>query len=430
MELNSLIKYDKRLLQHPYDSSIRPMDTFLIKKAEREFLYLHDNTPLIDGMSSWWSVIHGYNNAFINDALKKQVDKVSHVMFGGLSHEPAINLGINLNNILSGHFDRFFYCDSGSVAVEVAVKMAFQYYMGKGVKDKNKILSFKGAYHGDTFMAMSLCDPVNSMHKDFGNFLHTNMFAPKPKSRFHDKYLDDHLDTAYILEKYAKNIAAVIIEPIVQGAGGMWFYHPEFLNKLKNICAHYDILLIFDEIATGFGRTGKMFAFEHSDIVPDIICLGKAITGGYLSFAAVGTTKNIMDIICNIGSVGAFMHGPTFMANPLACECANASINLLQQGDFTKTLLSIQKTISDYFAEASEFPFVKDVRVLGGIGVIETFNNVNINSLTKKFVQKGIWVRPFKNLTYIMPPYIISEESLKKLCKAVLEGLWEESSKK
>ncbi|WP_273265547.1 adenosylmethionine--8-amino-7-oxononanoate transaminase [Flexistipes sinusarabici] len=430
MEFNTQLKNDKKLLQHPYDSSIKPMDTFLIKEAEREFLYLYDNTSLIDGMSSWWSVIHGYNNTFINNALKKQIDKMSHVMFGGLTHEPAINLGVNLNNILSGHFDRFFYCDSGSVAVEVAAKMAFQYYMGKGINNKNKILSFESAYHGDTFMAMSLCDPVNSMHKDFGDILHTNIFSPKPKSGFFEGYRDDHFDTACLLEKYAKNIAAVIIEPIVQGAGGMWFYHPEFLNKLKNMCAYYDILLIFDEIATGFGRTGKMFAFEYSDITPDIICLGKAITGGYMSFAAVGTTRNIMDIICNSNGVGAFMHGPTFMANPLACECANASINLLKKTDLTKTLLGIQKIISDYFAEAAEFPFVKDVRVLGGIGVIETFNNVNVKSLTKKFVQKGVWIRPFKNLIYIMPPYIISEESLKKLCKAVLEGLWEEFSKK
>jgi len=430
MEFENLIKNDKKLLQHPYDSSISPSDTFFIKRAEGEFLYLDDNKPLIDGMSSWWCVIHGYNNNFINDALKKQIERMSHIMFGGLTHEPAVNLAENLNEILKGRFDKFFYCDSGSVAVEVAVKMAFQYQMGKGNKKRNKILSFKGAYHGDTFMAMSLCDPVNSMHKDFGGVLHNNIFAPKPKSDFFEKYNNDHLETARLLEENTENIAAVIIEPIVQGAGGMWFYHLEFLNKIKSLCDYYDILLIFDEIATGFGRTGKMFAFEYSNITPDIICLGKAITGGYMSFAAVGTTKNIMDRVCSPKGPGAFMHGPTFMANPLACECANASIRLLKQMELSKTLSGIQKIISNYFSEASEFPFVKDVRILGGIGVIETFEDVNIKTLTDKFIKRGVWVRPFKNLVYIMPPYIISEKSLKKLCKSVLDGLWEDFSKK
>jgi adenosylmethionine-8-amino-7-oxononanoate aminotransferase len=268
------------------------------------------------------------------------------------------------------------------------------------------------------------------MHKEFANVLHKNIFAPKPKSKFDDIYENDHLQVEEILEKHSDEIAAVIIEPIVQGAGGMWLYHPEFLNKLRELCDRYSILLIFDEVATGFGRTGKMFAFEHSNIIPDIICLGKAITGGYMSFAAVGTTQKFIDVVCSERGPGAFMHGPTFMANPLACECANASITLLKSYDTQKVMSSLQDMMKKYFFEAKEFDFVKDVRVLGSIGVIELKEYINLRTITPKFVQRGVWVRPFKNLVYIMPPYIICEDSLKKLCKAVLESIWEEFSKK
>jgi adenosylmethionine-8-amino-7-oxononanoate aminotransferase len=430
MKFNEIIEKDRRFLLHPYDSSVNPLDVLAVKGGDKEFLYLADGTKLIDGMSSWWSVIHGYNNGYINDALKNQIDKIAHVMFGGLTHEPAVKLAENLYDVLNGHFNKFFFCDSGSVSVEVAVKMAFQYHMAQGNKRKSKILSFYGAYHGDTFMAMSLCDPINSMHKEFANILHNNIFATKPKSRFGNVYENDHLQVEEILKKHNDEIAAIIIEPVVQGAGGMWFYHPELLNKLRQLCDKYSILLIFDEVATGFGRTGKMFAFEHSNIVPDIICLGKAITGGYMSFAAVGTTQKIIDTVCSENGPGAFMHGPTFMANPLACECANAGLTLLKSYDIQKIASFLQNTINDYFSEAKKFDFVKDVRVLGGIGVIELQEYVNLRTITSKFVQRGVWVRPFKNLVYIMPPYVISEDSLKKLCKAVLESIWEEFSKK
>jgi adenosylmethionine-8-amino-7-oxononanoate aminotransferase len=430
MNFSEIIEKDRRFLLHPYDSSVYPIDVLPVKGGGKEFLYLTDGTILIDGMSSWWSVIHGYNNKYINDSLKSQIDKISHVMFGGLTHEPAVKLAENIYKISSYRFNKFFFCDSGSVSVEVAVKMAFQYHMAQGNKHKSKILSFCGAYHGDTFMAMSLCDPINSMHKEFANVLHKNIFAPRPKSKFDDIYENDHLQVEEIFEKHSDEIAAVIIEPIVQGAGGMWLYHPEFLNKLRELCDRYSILLIFDEVATGFGRTGKMFAFEHSNIIPDIICLGKAITGGYMSFAAVGTTQKVIDVVCSESGPGAFMHGPTFMANPLACECANASVTLLKSYDTQKVMSSLQDMMKKYFFEAKEFDFVKDVRVLGSIGVIELKECINLRTITPKFVQRGVWVRPFKNLVYIMPPYIICEDSLKKLCKAVLESIWEEFSKK
>jgi len=430
MKFDEIVEKDRRFLLHPYDSSINPIHVFSVVRAEKEFLYLGDGNKLIDGMSSWWSVIHGYNNSYINDALKNQIEKFAHVMFGGLTHEPAVKLGENLYEILNFKFDKFFFCDSGSVAVEVAVKIAFQYHMNQGNNSKNKILSFRGAYHGDTFMAMSLCDPINSMHKEFTNILHKNIFLPRPISKFTDCYQREHLQVEKELEKYRDEIAAIIIEPVVQGAGGMWFYHPEFLNKLRDLCDRYSILLIFDEIATGFGRTGKMFAFEHSRIVPDIICLGKAITGGYMSFAAVGTTKKIIDTVCSGSGLKAFMHGPTFMANPLACACANASIELLKSYNIEKIASFLENTIKSYFLNALEFDFVKDVRVLGGIGVIELNQDVNLRTISSKFVKWGIWVRPFKNLVYIMPPYIIGEDSLKRLCNSILETIWDEFSEK
>lgn len=428
MNAVDIIKYDRKFIWHPYDSALHPMDVLPVRHAKDEFIFLVDGTCLVDGMSSWWSVIHGYNNEYINNRIKKQIDKFSHVMFGGLTHEPAVNLGIKLNTFLKNSFQKFFYCDSGSVAVEVAVKMAFQYHMGKGRKNRSKVLSFFGAYHGDTFMAMSLCDPINSMHKEFRNILHENIFAPRPVSRFNESYRDDHLEILKIVDNYKDIISSVIIEPVVQGAGGMWFYNPELLNHLKRICKDNDIVLIFDEIATGFGRTGKMFAFEHAKVVPDIICLGKALTGGYMSFGAVGVNEKVVQNVCSSKGPGAFMHGPTFMGNSLACACAVASLELLEQNSSLLKIKKIEKSLRLGFEKAKDFKFVKDVRVLGGIGVIEVDRNIELNSITKKFFKRGVWVRPFKNLIYVMPPYTISEESLEKLCGGVVDGIWEEFS--
>lgn len=428
MNTVDIIEYDKRFIWHPYDSALNPIDVLPVKYAKGEFIFITDGTRLVDGMSSWWSVIHGYNNDYINDRIKKQIDNFSHVMFGGLTHEPAVNLGIKLNNFLKNSFQKFFYCDSGSVAVEVAVKMAFQYHMGKGRKNRSKVLSFFGAYHGDTFMAMSLCDPINSMHKEFRNILHENIFAPKPVSGFGEEYKNDHLIISKIIHEYKDVISSVIIEPVVQGAGGMWFYNPQLLNELKKICEENDIVLIFDEIATGFGRTGKMFAFEHAKVVPDIICLGKALTGGYMSFGAVGVNERVVQNVCSSKGPGGFMHGPTFMGNPLACACAVASLELLEQDNSLSRVKKIEKILDSGLKKANDFKFVKDIRVLGAIGVIETYKNVELKSITPKFIKKGVWVRPFKNLIYVMPPYIISEESLEKLCRAVVDVVWEEFS--
>lgn len=429
MKASEIIEYDRKFIWHPYDSALNPIDVLPVESAHDEFIVLKDGSILVDGMSSWWAVIHGYNNSFINNKIKSQIDKFSHVMFGGFTHEPAVSLGIKLNKFLNNNFRKFFFCDSGSVSVEVAVKMAFQYHLGKGRKNRDKVLSFFGAYHGDTFMAMSLCDPVNSMHKEFNNMLHKNIFAPRPASRFDEKYKNDHLEVLKIIEQQKDSISSIIIEPVVQGAGGMWFYNPQFLNELKKICESYDILLIFDEIATGFGRTGKMFAYEHSQVVPDIICLGKALTGGYMSMGVVGCNEKVVNSVCSPQVLGAFMHGPTFMANPLACSCANSSLELLEMDDSLKYVKNIESCMKSNLEDAKNFNFVKDVRILGGIGVIETWENVDLKSITPKFVKKGVWVRPFKNLIYIMPPFIISEESLKKLCKAVVETVWEEFSR-
>lgn len=429
MNISEILEYDRKFIWHPYDSVLNPLDVMPVDYAYDEFIVLKDGTILIDGMSSWWSVIHGYNNPFINNKIKAQIDKFAHVMFGGLTHEPAVELGIKLNKFLNNNFQKFFFCDSGSVSVEVAVKMAFQYHMGKGRKSRDKVLSFHGAYHGDTFMAMSLCDPVNSMHTEFNHILPKNIFAPRPKTPFGEQYRNDHLELLRIVEEHKDRISAIIIEPVVQGAGGMWFYNPQFLNELRTICDLNDIVLIFDEIATGFGRTGKMFAYEYSSIVPDIICLGKALTGGYISFGVVGCSENVANSVCSPIGPGAFMHGPTFMGNPLACACANGSLELLENGNALENVKKIESIISSIFENAKNFKFVKDVRVLGGIGVIEVSKNVDLRSITPKFVKNGVWVRPYKNLIYIMPPFIISEESLKKLCKVVLEVVWEEFSK-
>ena len=428
MNAVDILEYDKKLIWHPYDSALNPVNVLPVGYARDEFIFLMDGTRLVDGMSSWWSVIHGYNNDYINDRVKKQIDKYSHVMFGGLTHEPAVNLAVKLDSFLKNSFQKFFYCDSGSVAVEVAVKMAFQYHMGKGRKNRSKVLSFFGAYHGDTFMAMSLCDPVNSMHREFSSILHKNIFAPRPVSRFNESYKNDHLEVLKIVDDYKDFISSVIIEPVVQGAGGMWFYNPELLNPIKRICEENDILFIFDEIATGFGRTGKMFGFEHATILPDIICLGKALTGGYMSFGAVGVTEKVVEGVCGPTGPKAFMHGPTFMGNPLACACAVGSLELLEQDISLSKVKKIEQFLKLGFEKAKDFRFVKDVRVLGGIGVIEVDRNVKLNSITKKFVKRGVWVRPFKNLIYVMPPYTISEESLEKLCGAVVDAVWEEFS--
>jgi adenosylmethionine-8-amino-7-oxononanoate aminotransferase len=372
-------------------------------------------------MSSWWATIHGYNNPILNKAITEQLEKMSHVMFGGITHQPAVKLAKKLIEITPSSFTKIFFSDSGSVSVEVAVKMALQFWKAKGQNNKTKLLTVKSGYHGDTFKAMSVCDPENGMHHIFTGAMPINYFAEQPKIRFGETWNSNDISS---LKKIAENkkdeIAAIIIEPIVQGAGGMWFYSAEYLNELREICDNNNILLIFDEIATGFGRTGKMFATNHTNIQADIMCVGKALTGGYMTLAATLTTDYISQTISN-GEPGVFMHGPTFMANPLACSVALASLTLLESYNWQSKISAIEKQLIAELTELKNNNNVADVRVLGAIGVVEMKQAVDMEKLQKQFVEHGVWIRPFGKLIYLMPPYIIEKEDLSKLTFAIKE---------
>lgn len=411
---------DKKHIWHPYSSVLNPKDSLKVKSADGVYLTLDDGTKLIDGMSSWWSVIHGYNNTKLNNALIKQTSQMSHVMFGGLTHQSAINLTQKLLNILDNSLEYIFYSDSGSVAVEVAMKMALQYHYKSNYTKKSRFLTIKRGYHGDTFGAMSVCDPITGMHTIFNNFLPKNYFVKEPLSKFNETFNTSDLDEiTSMIHKHHENIAAIIIEPIVQGAGGMRIYHKEYLIGLKKLCEDFNILLIFDEIATGFGRTGKLFAYEHADIVPDILTLGKALTGGYMSMAATVTSQKVAMGIEKDGNI--LMHGPTFMGNPLACSVASASIDLLFENNWKSNVLRIESYLQKNLALCTNLNNVKDIRVIGAIGVVELTHSVNMDIATKEFVKRQVWIRPFLNLIYIMPPYIIKDYELQTLCNAIYE---------
>ena len=411
-------KNDKLFVWHPYASAIDKNPIYGVKKAKGVNLYLDSGEILIDGMSSWWCVINGYNHPVLNKAIKKQVEKFSHVMFGGLTHKPATDLAKKINEITPSSLQKVFFSDSGSVAVEVAMKFAIQYWHSENQSNKKKFLTVRNGYHGDTIGTMSVSDPINGLHSIFKNSLIKQYYVACPEdvnsySRKTSKSLKE-------MEKNLKDkntkIAAVIIEPILQGAGGMRIYHPDYLVQLRKLCTKYNVLLILDEIATGFGRTGELFGFNHAKIVPDILCLGKSITGGYMSLAATMVSKKIAKSISK-KEPGIFMHGPTYMANPLACSVALANINLLLSYDWKKKIKKIEEILHKELKDISKNNAVKDFRVIGAIGVLEMKNKVNVGSIQKKFVKYGIWLRPFSNLIYIMPPYIISKKDLNFLLK-------------
>ncbi|WP_305370619.1 adenosylmethionine--8-amino-7-oxononanoate transaminase [Photobacterium leiognathi] len=412
------IEFDKEHVWHPYTSTVTPLPCYPVTSAQGVYLTLEDGTKLIDGMSSWWSTIHGYNHPVLTEAAKAQLDKMSHVMFGGITHQPAVELCRKLVNITPASLEKVFLADSGSVAVEVALKMALQYWHAKN-EARSKFLTVSHGYHGDTFAAMSVTDPANSMHRIYKGFLPEHIFAKSPECGFWDEWNENDInDFAEKLEQHHLDIAAVIIEPIVQGAGGMRLYHPMYLKRIRQLCDQYNILLIADEIAVGFGRTGKLFACEHADISPDIMCLGKALTGGYMTLSATITTKHVADTVCS-GEAQCFMHGPTFMGNPLACAVANASLDILAENKWQQQVACIEQQLAQELPPIAELEKVKSVRWLGAIGVVELHQAVDMETIQAAFVEQGVWIRPFGKLVYIMPPFIIEPAQLTQLTTAI-----------
>ncbi|EOK6313937.1 adenosylmethionine--8-amino-7-oxononanoate transaminase [Vibrio parahaemolyticus] len=412
------LAFDRQHIWHPYTSTLTPLTCYPVASANGVHIKLEDGIELVDGMSSWWSTIHGYNHPYLNQAAHQQIDQVSHVMFGGITHQPAISLCKKLLSLAPNNLEHVFLADSGSVAVEVSLKMALQYWHAKGER-RPKFLTLRHGYHGDTFAAMSVTDPDNSIHSLYKGFLPEHIFAESPTCGYWDEWKPEDLaDFEHKIDSHHQELAAVILEPIVQGAGGMRIYHPEFLKGVRRLCDKYDLLLIADEIATGFGRTGKLFACEHADIQPDILCVGKALTGGYMTLSATLASKHVADTVCG-GDAGCFMHGPTFMGNPLACAVATASLELIEQGDWQQQTQQIEMLFSELLPKLEEYGLVKNTRWLGAIGVVETHRPVNMETIQALFVEHGVWIRPFGNLIYMMPPFISKPEDIEKLINAI-----------
>jgi adenosylmethionine-8-amino-7-oxononanoate aminotransferase len=415
-----LLAYDREHIWHPYAALPNAAPVYRVAGAQGVRIRLDDDRELIDGTSSWWSAVHGYNHPVLNAAVRRQLEDMSNVMFGGLTHTPAIRLARMLIDLTPAPLQKVFFSDSGSVAVEIAIKMALQFWHAQGHPAKRKLLTVRGGYHGDTFMAMSVCDPLDGMHQLFSGTLPQHLFADRPATKFGESFSESDIDSLRnLLEQHSDQIAALIIEPIFQGAGGMYFYAPEYLQRARALCDEYDVLLICDEIATGFGRTGKLFACEHVGISPDIMCLGKAITGGYMTLAATLCTTRVSD---GISSGGGLMHGPTFMANAMACAVACASIELLVGKPWQKMVSNIEQKLREGLEPARKLPNVADVRVLGAIGVIEMRESIDVAKVQDEFIQRGVWVRPFGKFIYAMPPFIIGDEDISALTKAMVEG--------
>lgn len=419
MPVKKILQFDKTHLWHPYDSVISPGTVYPVARAKGPYIFLEDGTKLLDGMASWWCAVHGYNHPRLNRAVRAQLTCMSHVMFGGFTHRPAVNLGSELLRILPPRLNRIFFCDSGSVAVEAALKMALQFFHNKK-KERNLFISFKGGYHGDTFHAMSVSDPGNSMHSVWKKALPRYIFAPRPSRRLTEEPSPGELS---ILKKlfrtYGAKTAAFICEPVVQGAGGMRFYSPGYLSAVRELCGKYGVLLIYDEIASAFWRTGKMFAFEHTNTVPDILCIGKAMSGGYVSIAAAICTDSVARGICGTAP-GLFMHGPTFMANPLACAVSAESVKMLRSPAILRSVKNIEHICRKMLSPLQVWQEVHEVRVLGGIAVIEMKEKVDTVKFQKLCIRQGIWVRPFGKLVYLMPPYILNSEEVRKLCRGLI----------
>lgn len=428
LSADEILALDQAHVWHPYAAFPNPSPVYPVSHAEGVRLHLADGRTLIDGTSSWWSVLHGYNHPVLNQALTQQLQKVAHVMLGGLTHKPVARLAAKLVDIAPAGLNKVFFSDSGSVAVEIALKMALQYWIAQGQHQRTQFLALRSGYHGDTFAAMSVCDPIGGMHGMFNQFLKHHIFTDAPSCKFDDEWDERHLSNfSLLIQQHRQKIAAVILEPIAQNAGGMRFYSPHYLRRVHELCSQFDVLLIADEIATGFGRTGELFACDHARISPDIMCVGKALTGGYITLAATLCNDKVSDMISQDGS-GAFMHGPTFMGNPLACAVGSASIDLLMKSHWQIKVVAIQSQLKQELEPCRELPNVADVRVLGAIGVVELAQSPDLAEIQARFVAQGVWVRPFGKLVYLMPPYIIETEELRQLTSSIYKVLSELAS--